>query len=294
MLYLRIHNGDLVSQVRSLEDYFREGGVSIIQAAFAHSYFVHPDAVRAKTPYFPERARCSREHYPGLEKGRQAIWPGDGREVWLDDNQHAQMAWERYTGHGLVRGTGYSVRHIWGNPWNPDLFTAGWNLCYMPFWAGMLTETQHPHPELERAIRQASWDLYFRNNPVCQPPDFVKNPSMDLSSLLAGQPLLILGQRPSVPTKRTDLAPEKQTGVAVAKLPDTAGGKVEQVKEIRSMSHQSWSNIRKATRGLQGLDHAPFGTVNVENSSKSCARKIRSETGLTFAQIEALLDEQGW
>ena len=95
MLYLRIHNGDLVSPVRSLEDYIREGGVSIIQAAFAHSYFVHPDAVRAKTPYFPERARRSREHYPGLEKGRQAIWPGDGREVWLDDNQHAQMAWER-------------------------------------------------------------------------------------------------------------------------------------------------------------------------------------------------------
>ena len=193
MLYLRIHNGDLVSPVRSLEDYFREGGVSIIQAAFAHSYFVHPDAVRAKTPYFPERARRSREHYSGFEKGRQAIGPGDGREVWLDDNQHAQMAWERYTGHGLVRGTGYSVRHIWGNTWNPDLFTAVWNLCYMPFWAGMLTETQHP--ELERAIRQASWGLNFRNNPVCQPPDFVKNPSMDLSSLLAGQPLLILGQR---------------------------------------------------------------------------------------------------
>ena len=34
----------------------------------------------------------------------------------------------------------------------------------MPFWAGMLTEEQHPHPELERAIRQASWDLYFRDN----------------------------------------------------------------------------------------------------------------------------------
>ena len=88
----------------------------------------------------------------------------------IDDNQHAQMAWERYTGRGLARGTGYSVRHIWGHPWDPDAFTAGWNLCYMPFWAGMLTEGQHPHEELELAVRQASWDLYFRTDRVCEPP----------------------------------------------------------------------------------------------------------------------------
>ena len=59
-----------------------------------------------------------------------------------------------------------------GHPWNPDAFTAGWNLCYMPFWAGMLTEDQHPLPELQLAIKQASWDLYFQDNQVCEPPDF--------------------------------------------------------------------------------------------------------------------------
>ena len=110
----------------------------------------------------------------------------------IDDNQHAQMAWERYTGRGLARGTGYSVRHIWGHPWDPDAFTAGWNLCYMPFWVGMLPEGQHPHEELELAVRQASWDLYFRNNRVCEPPDFVEGPGLDLSALMAGQPVLIL------------------------------------------------------------------------------------------------------
>ena len=286
MLFLQLHHGELPHPVRVLEDYFRQGGGSLIQAAFAHSYFVHPESVRAKTPYFPERARRSREHYPGLEKGRKPIWHGDGREVWLDDNQHAQMAWERYTGRGLARGTGYSVRHIWGHPWNPDLFTAGWNLCYMPFWAGMLTERQHPHPELERAIRQASWDLYFRNNPVCQPPDFIADPGLDLSSLLAGQPLLIL--------QKTILADEKRTGTAVFNSSDPSRGKAERVREIRSQSHQSWSNIRKAVRALQGLGHEPFGTPNVENSAKACVRKIHSETGLAFAQIETLLDEQGW
>ena len=288
MLDFQIHHGGLASPVQSLEDYFRKAKVSIIQAAFAHSYFVDPDAVRAKTPYFPEWARRSREHYPGLEKGKQATWRGNGREVEvrLDDNQHAQMAWERYTGHRLVRGRGYSVRHIWGHPWDPDFFTAGCNLCYMPFWAGMLTEQQHPHPELEKAIRQASWDLYFRNNPVCQPPDFVVDPGMDLSSLLPGQRVLILEREPSVPGKRT--------AVAAAKSPDTPGSQVERVKEIRSKSKQSWSNIRKAARGLQGLEHQPFGTPKVESSAKSCVRKILSETGLTLAQIETLLDEQGW
>ena len=141
---VRVATGISMSAIQSLERYFREGGVSIVQAAFAHTYFVHPDRVRDKTPYYPDRARFSRTHYPGLSKGSSTRWSGDGREVRLDDNQYAQIAWERYTGHRLARGSGYSLRHIWGNPWNPDAFTAGWNFCYMPFWAGMLTERQAP------------------------------------------------------------------------------------------------------------------------------------------------------
>ena len=198
MLHSHIHQGELDNPISVLEKYLHEGKTSIIKAAFAHSYFVHPDTVRAKTPYFPERARYSRKHYPEKGKGDKAIWE-DGREVLLDDNQYAQMAWERYTGHKLMRGSGYGVRHIWGNPWDPDFYTAGWNLCYMPFWAGMLTERQHQHPELEQAIRQASWDLYFRQNEVRQPPESVEDPGMDLSSLLAGQPILILGKPDSPP-----------------------------------------------------------------------------------------------
>ena len=272
MVNLHIHSGELTSSIKSLEDYFCKGRVSIIEAAFAHSYFVHPDAVREKTPYFPDRARYSREHYGRLAKGATTTWSGDGREVRLDDNQRAQMAWERYTGHPLERGKVYSVRHIWGNPWDPDFFTAGWNRCYMPFWAGMLTEKQHPHPKLEKAILQASWDLYFKNNPVCQPPNLVENPGLDLTSLLAGQPILILDKS----------APYRPEGI------------VERVRAIRSESHQSWSNIRKAVRALQDLDHEPFGTLNVENSAKSCMRKMCSETGLSLAQLETLMDSQGW
>ena len=192
---VRVHVEEPVSAIRSLEDYFRNGGASIIQAAFTHTYFAHPDEVREKTPFFPDRARRSREHYPHLDKGDRATWhAGDGREVILDDNSRAQMAWERYTGHRLARGSGYGIRHIWGNTHNPEAFTAGWNLCYMPFWAGMLTEDQHPHVELQRAVRQASWDLFFSQAPVCELPGFVDDPGLDLGVVLEGDPVRILSR----------------------------------------------------------------------------------------------------
>ena len=278
MTRTRIHTGDLVPPIQSLDGYLQKGGVTIIQAAFEHSFFAHPDKVRAKTPWYPERARRSREHYPGLNKGDCATWKG--RRVRLDDNSFAQRAWESYSGRRLERQSGYSVRHVWGHPWNPDAFTAGWNLCYMPFWAGMLTEDQHRHPELERAVRQAAWDLYFRENPVCDPPEFVEDPGVDLYSILGEQPLLILAGT--------------TTGMTTSALsPDSSNAEVvARVKEIRKDSHQSWSNIRKATRSLQGKEHDPFGTPNVEASTKSTVRRIQRETGLSLSQLEDLLNNE--
>ena len=86
----RIHDDELVSPVESLERYFRNGGTTILRAAFEHSYFVHPDRVRQNTPLYPHRARLSREHYPGLDRGAHAMW--QGREVKLGDNAKAQQA----------------------------------------------------------------------------------------------------------------------------------------------------------------------------------------------------------
>ena len=285
MSNFRVFHGELTSPIEAMEHYFREGKISIVEAAFKHSYFLDPEEVRAKPTYFCDRARYSRKKYPGKGRGQQVTLP-DGRKIWLDDNQYAQRAWEAYTKRGLQRGDGYSIRHIWGHPWDPDCFTAGWNLCYMPFWAGMLTETQHPHPELEKAIKQASWDLYFRNNPVCEPPNFVEDPGMDLSSLLGEQPIVILGKSDSEAAKQASVA--KQDKLSSTETVE------ERVKAIRSETHQSWSNIRKAARALQGLNHEPFGTQNVKASAKSCVRKICSETGLSHRDIEELLDNQGW
>ena len=279
MVRTRIHTGDLVPPIQALENYLQKGGTTILRAAFDHSFFADPSRVRVRTPYFPDRARFSRKFYPGKGRGDEAIW--DGRAVILGDNAYAQQAWQRYSGRRIYRGSGYSVRHIWGHPWNPDAFTAGWNLCYIPFWAGMLTEKQHPHPELRQAVQQASWDLFFRDNPVCTPPDFVKDPGMNLASVLGDQPLLIL-------------VGETKDSTTPIRPPGSPGqGVFERVKAIRTQTHQSWSNIGKATRVLQGRTHAPFGTRNVESSSKSTVRRIRRETKLSLAQLEALLKDHG-
>ncbi len=61
----------------------------------------------------------------------------------------------------------------------------------MAFWAGMLTERHHPYPELEKAIRQTAWELYFRDDPVCTPP-YVTDPGLDLGSILCGKAILTL------------------------------------------------------------------------------------------------------
>lgn len=236
MVNTRIHTGDLVSPIQSLEDYFRDGGVSIIQAAFAHSYFIHPDVVRELTPYYPNRARYSREYYPGLGKGDLTIWPEDGRRIKLDDNQYAQNAWAGYTRRALSRRSGYGLRHLWGNTHNPDAFTAGWNFCYMPFWAGMLTEAQHRHEQLELSIRQASWDLYFRSDPVCMPPDFVADPGLDLETVLGAQPLLILTRHAAPGTNQSGRMRRNDAVLPISLDPSPA----EVFKEALLRAKQAW------------------------------------------------------
>ena len=183
-------NAPLPDPIAALEELLQQGGTTIVRAAFQYSFFAHPDAVRRQTPWYPERARTSREHYPGGNRGDTATW--QGHSVTLGDNAYAQQAWAKYTGRPIKRRSGFGVRHIWGSPWDPDAFTAGWNLCYMPFWAGMLTEKQHPHPELESAVRQAAWNLYFRTDPVCEPPEFVTDPGIDLGHFLGTQPIRVL------------------------------------------------------------------------------------------------------
>jgi hypothetical protein len=54
----------------------------------------------------------------------------------------------------------------------------------MPYWLGMLTEDHHPHPDVARVIQQVSFELYFRERPVCARPECVRDPGMDLAALI--------------------------------------------------------------------------------------------------------------
>lgn len=267
----RTIDGEIASPIESLEKLLREGSTTLVRAAFEHSYFADPEKVRGNTPLYPDRARTSREHYPKLQKGALANW--NGRTVKLDGNAKAQQAWRRYTGRPIQRGSGYGVRHVWGHPWDPDAFTAGWNLCYMPYWAGMLTEDQHPHLELVTAVRQAAWNLYFRDDPVCPPPEFVNDPGRDLDAMLEGLPVLILsGPAPT------------------ATPPNASSGDIDKVlREVRSMRRQSWSNLCKAALALQAKTHSPFSTSNVENAAKSAVRLMGRRTGLSLVALEERL-----
>lgn len=279
-MWKKVHEIDSTAIDALVSAFGGEG--NLIRAAFKHSYFINPEAVRKESPLFPGHARRSREHYPGKEKGDTDIWrAGDSRKVTLDLNHYAQSAWERYSGHRIQRRTGYGVRHIWGHPWNPDAFTAGWNLCYMPFWAGMLTEKQHPLPKLEEAFRQASWNLYFAENPVCPAPDFVKDPGIDLDEILQGQPILILS-----PTQSTQTPTQAQFDSLE-----------EYALNVRAQRNQSWSNLYKAVRAMQGKTHEPFGTKNVENTSKSAVRKILKSAGRdcsqeNLAELESIIAQR--
>ncbi len=73
---------------------------------------------------------------------------------------------------------------------------------------------------------------------------------------------------------------------------EAAGGNVwAQIERIRTVSHNSWKNIRKATLNLQRRPHEPFGTPNVAAGARSCVNRIIRETGITLQELESLLDE---
>ena len=109
----------------------------------------------------------------------------------------------------------------------------------MPYWAGMLTEEQHPHFELQQAIRQASWDLFFSTDPVCCPPYFVDNPGLRLRDILGETPLLVLDVD-------TPLAPRRESsGVkSGAALPITLNpGDPTDFLALLLQSREAWLEV---------------------------------------------------
>ena len=68
---------------------------------------------------------------------------------------------------------------------------------------------------------------------------------------------------------------------------------IDMVLEIRKQANESWKNIYKASRNLQGKAHDPFGTSNVERTAKSVVRRIVRKTRLSLQEVERIAFERG-
>jgi hypothetical protein len=102
-------------------------------------------------------------------------------------------------GDKVDRIRGYHVAHIWEHVYDPECFTAGWNLCLMPGFLKLFTEKQDRILRLHQIIQQAAFDLYFKNDAVGLPkPTFVTDPGIDLAADFPTMTLnLLRGDSPS-------------------------------------------------------------------------------------------------
>ncbi|RYZ37197.1 MAG: hypothetical protein EOO71_28940 [Myxococcaceae bacterium] len=150
----------------------------------------------------------------------------------------------------------------------------------MPYWLGMLTGDEHPHLDVVHLVQQISFELYFREQPVCAPPDFVHDPGIDLSGITAANPVRLL--LPCAKRSPSTGAPRDRGDLAA----------FETVLQIRKDRNQSWSNLEKAARALLRLSYESFGTRNVEANANSVVRTIARESGLTIAELADIFTRQ--
>jgi len=112
--------------------------------------------------------------------------------VQVCDNTKARLAFAAFSGlvmagdrDGRIRG--YHVAHIWERVYDPECFTAGWNMCLMPGFLKLFTEQQDRIELLHRVVQQAAFDLYFRTRSIGLPaPSFVTEQGLDLKMKFPG------------------------------------------------------------------------------------------------------------
>ena len=208
------------------------------------------------------------------------------RQSALNDDDELESLFGEYVGALPDPPNRVQERRIFGE-WEGNLRSE------LALWQDELNELEN-RPVDKRAIFTSSRDkaLHLLNRQAHEAdlmPDMVGDDqqySSDVSRLPE------CGQPRSTTARGAALLKPRIAG-SLTDLVDAGDGRWERVKAIRSQTHQSWSNIRKAVTALQGREHEAFGTPNVENSAKSCVRKIQREAGLSLAQIEDLLDDNG-
>jgi hypothetical protein len=157
-----------------------------------HTYFIEPARIRQRyeetgsAAWYPRFVRESKEHHKGKRKKDESVW--QGRSVTVTDNTKARAAFASFSGLEMAgdverRIRGYHVAHIWERVYDPDCFTAGWNLCLMPGFLKLSTEQQDRIPLVHKVILQAAFNLYFRGDVIGMPtPTYVTDPGLDLST----------------------------------------------------------------------------------------------------------------
>lgn len=134
--------------------------------------FIDPDRVRQVPVMSPDCVRKSNQWHPGKQKGETSSW--NGLPVQVCDNTQARVAFGKYIdrkmgGRDRNVSVGWEVAHVWGRVFDPDYFTAGWNMVLIPGFLRVLTEEQAQSPLFSRCIQALAYRLFFKSNPVAAP-----------------------------------------------------------------------------------------------------------------------------
>jgi hypothetical protein len=147
--------------------------------------FLDPDLIHKTAVWYPNCVRTSKKHHGNKRKGEISNW--NNLPVKVCDNSTGRRVFEQYTGFRLNSKSrnipsGINVAHIWGRVFDPDFFTAGWNLCLMPDFIRSFTEEQSGILEVQQILKQVSYDLYFRNGTLGQCPKGVNDQNLCLKT----------------------------------------------------------------------------------------------------------------
>jgi len=131
----------------------RAGFDTVLHGVAAHTVFLHPDTVDQSKG----RALFRLARDP-TRRGTIYTLP-DGRSVMYDDNTGPTLAflWAAQR----AKGRDVQFNHVWGDPRNPDTYTALWNLCATPAFLAKTTDGSN-HPEVVRLLRYRAFDLFGR------------------------------------------------------------------------------------------------------------------------------------
>ena len=138
----------------------------VILMLLSSTLFIHPEVVKLNPVMFPDAVRESNEYHSGVKRSNPSTW--EGNKVNVYDNGKARTAFGQYTklkmgGKDRNVPKGLHVAHIWERVFDPNFFTAGWNICLIPDFLKIYTEKQAGTEMIAKHLRQAGFDIYFKN-----------------------------------------------------------------------------------------------------------------------------------